>query len=117
MKKKNEKPIRKASNYFLPGIVLTTLALGSMFSINLVRYGLFIMFAMVLVVIYYLNGSLTDYYKNKKMSKFTTYTGFIALILVSGFFGMQSPQLPFKIYILIIGIILILVGLVKNKKG
>lgn len=116
MKKKNKKLVIRGLNYILPAIFLISLALGSIFSINLVKYGFFIMLAMVLVVIYYLNESLTNYYKNKKMGKFTLYAGFIALIFVSGFFGMQSPQLPFKIYILIIGLVLILVGIIKRKK-
>ncbi|MCH7568611.1 MAG: hypothetical protein IIA87_04275 [Nanoarchaeota archaeon] len=115
MKKKNKKSIVKSLNYILPAIFLISLSLGSIFSINLVKYGFFIMLAMVLVVIYYLNESLTNYYKNKNMSKFTLYIGFVALILVSGFFGMQSPQLPFKIYILIIGIVLIFIGIIKVK--
>ena len=116
MKKKNRKSVNGAFNYFLPAIFLISLSLGSIFSINLVKYGFFIMLAMVLVVIYYLNETLTNYYKNKKMNKTTISVGFIALILVSGFFGMQSPQLPFKIYILGIGVVLILIGIIKRKK-
>ena len=114
MKKKNR--TEKAINFILPAIFLISLSLGSIFSINLVKYGFFIMLAMVLVVIYYLNESLANYYKNKKMNKITISFGFVALILVSGFFGMQSPQLPFKIYIVIIGIVFLLVGLWKIKK-
>ena len=116
MMKNRNKKFKGDFNYFLPAIFLISLALGSIFSINLVKYGFFIMLAMVLVVIYYLNESLASYYKNKKMNKITISFGFVALILVSGFFGMQSPQLPFKIYIVIIGIVFLLVGLWKIKK-
>ena len=111
MKSKKNKLVKGFIGYFLPGIAVIALSLGSIFSIDLVRYGYFILIAVFLVVLHYFNTSLLAHYKNKKMKKVGIFSGFLGVTLISLFFGMQSPQLPFKIYILGIGVILALIGL------
>lgn len=101
--------------YFLPGIFLVTLSIGAMFSVDLVRYGFFIMLVSVVIVLYYLNSSLMAHYKNTKMKKIEIYAGFVGIILLGFFLGMQSPQLPLKILVLVIGVILVIWGFVKRK--
>ncbi|MCH7568586.1 MAG: hypothetical protein IIA87_04150 [Nanoarchaeota archaeon] len=115
-KKRNKNKTSAISivGYFLPGILLIALSLGAMFSIDLVRYSYFILIAVFLVALYYFNSSLTAHYKNAKMKTREVYAGFIGIFLLAGFFGMQSPQIPFKIYILGIGIVLIIVSYFKR---
>ena len=114
---KKNKPVKDSIAYFLPGIALISISLGSIFSIDLVRYGYFILITVFLVVLHYFNSSLTAHYKNKKMKKAEIFSGFIGVALIGLFFGMQSPQLPFKTYILIFGVVLLFIVLIKLKKG
>jgi len=120
MKKKVKKTenikIKGSISYVLSGIVLTSLSLGSILFLELIRYSFFIMLATVLVSVYYINGSLTSFYENKKMSSFLSHSGIFSLVLLSLFFGMQSSQLPMKNIFLVIGVVLLLIGLVKIGK-
>ena len=115
MKKDKRSKEEKAMSYFLPGLILVALALGSLFWISLLRFSFWIMLAVVAVLVYYLNESIMSYYRKKELSPFNIRAGFVALFLIVGFFGMQSPQLPFKPWFLGLGVILFLIGFFKLK--
>ena len=105
----------KALSYLLPGVSLFFLGLGSLFSVDLVRYNFWLMLAMILVVIFYINGTLLKGFNKKSLNKNDVILGFVALVLVTLFFGIQSPQLPFDGYVIALGIVLFLVGISKMK--
>jgi len=55
------------------------------------------------------------HYKKRELSGFKRGVGFLALFLIAAFFGMQSPQIPFKIWLFLIGIVLVLIGHFKLR--
>ena len=99
------------------GLFFIALIIGSMFSLDLVRYGYFIIIAFSLLIFYFFNNTLEENIKRKKTSKFTITSGFIGVFLIFLFFGIQSPQIPFKNYLLVIGIAIVVYGMfnLKNK--
>jgi len=84
---------------------IIVLTLGSMFWIFLIKYGFFIFLGAAITAILYISESL-PYNSNKKMKKSTRVLGIIGLILLMLTLGIQSPQLPFKKYVLLLGIVL-----------
>ena len=117
MKTKKSNKIGKAFQNGLLGLAIISLALGSMFWITLVRYSLFIFLIGTLGTVLYLMESLTSHYGNKKLSKLNIAFGFIGIIFLMLSLGMQFSQLPFKNFILLIGIILLAFGLSKFYKN
>lgn len=104
------KKIEKGLHYFLPGLVLSGVALGGIFSIDLIKYSYYFLLLISVLLIFYLNESIIGRYKNKKLGKHTVFIGFLCTILVSVFFGMQSRQLPFKLVFLGAGFLLVVIG-------
>lgn len=102
---------KNALSYLLPGISLFFLGIGSLFSVDLVRYSFWLMLAMILVVIFYINGTLLKGFNKKFLSKNDVSLGFLSLVLVTLFFGIQSPQLPFDVYVIAIGLVLFGIGI------
>ena len=86
-------------NMGILGLVLAVLALGSMFSIDLVGYAYYVLIAATIILVNYVSDSIV----HKKVRHLW---GFIGMLLLVLFFGIQTPQAPFKIYILILGVIL-----------
>lgn len=113
----NEKPVRRITetnlSLALYGGMIAAFSLGSMFSIQLVRYGYFIMIASTVVVAVYLKTSFMNWYKNVEIDYSTHLFGLAGVLLLLLFFGIQSSQVPFKVYLLIIGLILILPALIN----
>ena len=99
-----------ASNLTLAvtGKAIVAVALGSMFAIELVRYGIFILPVAVVILVGYLSQNLTDWHKNRKTSYGSHLLGWVGALLLLLYFGIQSPQIPFKIPVLVIGILLVL---------
>lgn len=90
------------------GKALIVLSVGAMFSIELVRYGYFLLIAATFMIFSYLNNAYMSWYRKVKVTqgnRLLIYAGGFLLLL---FFGIQTPQLPFKQYIWIIGILLLL---------
>ena len=98
------------------GLFFVALIIGSMFSLDLVRYGYFILIAFSLLMFYFFNNTLEENIERKQFGKFTLVIGFVGVILIFLFFGMQSPQIPFKNYLLIAGIAIVIYGLVVLRK-
>jgi hypothetical protein len=107
-----QKKIKKISNnslsYALFGKILVYLMIGSIFSIQFVRFGYYILLISTIFLVHYLNKAFFAWKNNKKLSFGTHVFGFFGVLLLVTFFGVQSPQIPFKIYILILGILLAL---------
>ena len=98
------------------GLFFIALIIGSIFSLSLVRYGYFMIIAFSLLLLYFFNNTLKENIERKQFGKFTLVIGFVGVFLVFLFFGIQSPQIPFKNYLLIAGIAIIIYGLVGFRK-
>ena len=98
------------------GLFFIALIIGSMFSLDLVRYGYFMIIAFSLLLLYFFNNTLKENIERKQFGKFTLVIGFVGVFLVFLFFGIQSPQIPFKNYLLAFGIIIVVYGLVGLRK-
>lgn len=116
----HENLVRKISKRNLDlailGKFLAILSLGSIFSIDLVRYGLFILIIGVLITIGYLNRNFISWHQNKEITYKRHVYGFIGAGLLMLFLGIQLTFLPFKIYVLIIGIIITIPALIDIIK-
>jgi len=94
------------------GLFFIALIIGSMFSLSLVRYGYFMIIAFSLLMFYFFNSVLKVNAEGIKLGKFTLVIGFIGVFLIFLFFGIQSPQIPFKNYLLVAGVVIVIYELV-----
>jgi len=101
--------------YVAFGIVLIAIALGSMFAIELVRYGYWVLILSVLLLFHYVINSLRLLDGKEKLKGKSYAFGFAGLSLLLLFLGIQSPQIPFKIWIFSIGVIVLLWGIFKKR--
>jgi len=113
MKTRKPNNLGKNLQHGLLGLAIISLGLGSMFWITLVKYSLFIFLAGTLGTVIYLMEGLTSHHENKKPKKSTFIIGITSLTLLMLSLGIQSPQLPFKIYIILIGLAFILFASIK----
>ena len=98
------------------GKILVILSLGSMFSRQLIPYGYWILIAATLITINFLSGYIPIFFKKKPMKKRTMLYAYIGGYLLLLFFGMQTTQLPFKPYIILIGVLLTIPALIEFFK-
>lgn len=115
-----EKYLRKIKqNNFrlaLSGDILVVFSLGSIFSIALVTYSYWIMLISLLIgIIFGYNMILTWYNKNKLRFK-EFIVAYIAIILLAVYLGMQNPQILFKKYLLLLGILMVIPAIVNIIK-
>jgi uncharacterized membrane protein len=97
----------KNLGYFIFGETLIAISLGSMNSLNLVRYGFFIFIAATLLGVTYINSTLIRIQRKDVIRPFTRVLGYLGGFLLVFYFGIQSPQLPFKNIIFVGGLFLI----------
>ena len=102
---------KKSLDLLLLGTFLFVLSLGSIFALELVRWSYWILVAALLLIINYINENIMRVYKGKKISYTSEMLGFAGGFLLVLFFGIQTTQLPFKIYILLAGVVLTLPAL------
>lgn len=95
----------------LMGQALFFLALGSIFSLKLVRYGYFIFLAATLLAVVQINGSFSRWHAKVTSSYGQEVLGVVSALLLMLFLGIQSPQIPFKPYLLALGLIFMLPAL------
>tara|TARA_Y100000310_G_scaffold345863_1_gene471792 strand:- start:54556 stop:54930 length:375 start_codon:yes stop_codon:yes gene_type:complete len=89
------------------GKVLIFIVLGSYFSTQLIFYSLYLLgFALVLTTSFVITIFIY-YFKKEKMKMSTIIVGGLAMLAMALLFGMQLP-IPFRLYLLILGFILIL---------
>ncbi len=98
----------KNLGYFVFGETLTALSLGAMNSLKLVRYIDLVLIAATILAITYINSTLIRLKRKEDIPPFTLAIGYLGGFLLVFFFGIQSPQLPFKNIIFIGGLILML---------
>ncbi len=113
-----EKLSRKRLGILLLGLSLSTLSLGGLYSIQLVRTGLsFAIFNLgIILSTYYIFTSIIYSHEGKTLKKSTKYLGLLGGFLLLFFFGIQSPQLPFKKILLISGIGITLLVILKRPQ-
>jgi len=102
---------KKSLDLLVLGKFLFVLSLGSIFALDLVRWSYWILIAAMLLIINYLNENIMRVYQGKKISYTSDIFGFIGGLLLVLFFGIQTTQLPFKVYILVVAVILTLPAL------
>lgn len=93
------------------GLSLITFSPGGIYSIKLVKYGYFILTGGTFILISSTRNFFNCWFSGKEIKGRTAYLGLAASFLIALFFGIQSPHVPYKHYILLIGIILILYAL------
>ncbi len=96
--------------------ILIVLSLGSLFSIELVKYGYYILLLSFIVILIYIQNNFFKWYNKEKINFPILELGSFGMFLLALFTGIQSPQIPFKIYILILGIILIIPAIINIFK-
>jgi len=116
LEKQTNRNIQKNIKLILTGIFLIIFVFGSAFSINLIKYSLWILIAFTLILYYYFDTVFLNWFTKEKIKKRTQIFGFIGTILLLLFFGMQLTQLPFKGLFFIVGIIMASVGSIKLFK-
>ena len=104
----------KSLDYILFGVILMVVSLGSMFSIELVRYGYWILIVSSLLLVHYVMNGLRLLNGKGKLRRKSYFFGFLGLVLLILFLGIQSPQIPFKIWILGIGLIFLVWWILKS---
>jgi bacteriorhodopsin len=94
-----EKFSEKGRNYALFGASIIAFSIGAMFSIDLVKYGYYLLIGATFAIVHYVSIAL---FKNKvnRLTKSVGVMGVLALVL---FFGIQTPQIPLKQYLWIVG--------------
>lgn len=104
---------KKNYGWFILGLTLIALSLGSLNSIPLVRSGasFLIFIAATFLSIFYMNTTFTYHRRGEKIPGRTRTFGLIGSFLLMLFFGVQAPQLPFKEFILLGGLLLVLPAL------
>lgn len=117
----HEKKVRRISEtdlgLALYGKMLMVFSIGSIYSIQLVQYGYFILVAATLIIASYLRTSFMNWYKNTGTDYPTHFFGFTGGILLILFTGIQLSQVPFKIYLLILGFLFILPAFISLLGG
>jgi len=95
------------------GKFLIMFSLGSIFSIKLVQYGYFILiFSSLIVASYGLRVYLARI-NQKKLDYSIHVVGIIGVFLLLLFLGIQTPQLLYKNYVLIAGILLMIPAIIE----
>jgi len=108
----------KALKLSILGKILIALSLGSMFALNLVRFGQHILLISVILIVGFMIDSYMSFFKKKKISYIDIIIAYVGMILLVLFVGMQF-SFSFDVYALILGVALLIPGLLeimRNKK-
>lgn len=99
------------------GGFIVAFSLGSIFAIQLVRYGYYILIASALVSAGYVRTCFMSGYRDMKIDYPTHIFGLAGGTVLILFLGMQSSFVPFKNYLLVIGFILIIPAIINVIGG
>jgi hypothetical protein len=104
---------------FMLGQALIALSLGAAYSHQFVRSGgsVAVFIAATLLSSFYITTSILHYQRGQQIIPKKYAIGFAGGFLLLLFFGVQSPHLPLKSYILFAGLILIIPALKDLAKG
>ncbi len=119
MKTNTKRISEKSLGLLVFGETLIALSLGSIYSLRLVSEGYYIFIAASLLSVSYINSTLLIMLRSREASLITYIVGFTGGFLLALFFGIQSPQLPFKNIVLLAGALLLLPTLkdLTRRKG
>ncbi|MBS3059948.1 MAG: hypothetical protein J4432_00355 [DPANN group archaeon] len=101
----SKKISRESYRLLISGKFIAVFAIGAMLSRQLFLYAYFIMMASVLLVLAYTQISLVHWHGNQKTPYKTHVIGSLGAMLLVLFFGIQSPQMPYPIYVLLLGVL------------
>ncbi len=90
------------------GKLIVLFTIGSYLSIQLVTYGYFILLAATLLLTTYLIHNFMSWHIKEEIIYKDHILGGLGLFLLILFVGIQSPQIPGRKYILILGFVLFL---------
>ncbi|MAF36826.1 hypothetical protein CL622_06945 [archaeon] len=107
-KKKISKLSPRVFDLDMLGELLILLSLGSIFSRQIVQYTLYLFLLASILLLFYVTSTLKTYYLKTKTPEYAYLIGGIGLGLQFLLIGAQLPQLFFKYYVLVIGILLTL---------
>lgn len=110
--KVSEKNLRLA----ILGKMLAWVAIGSLLTIQLVPWAYYILVVAVILLFNYHLTALILWIKKQRIKHCYNMYGFIGLGLLTLYFGIQTPQLPFKWHVLAIGVALGMPALVEIFK-
>ena len=96
----------KSLNWIIFGKFLALLGIGAYFSIQLVQYGLWILLIAVILTFSSMNRFFFDWYNKKKTNYGNILLGFSGAASLILFLGIQSPQIPFSLWLIWIGVII-----------
>ena len=99
------------------GEMIVAFSIGAIYSIKLVMYGYYILVISSLIIVNFLKTNYMSWHKNTGVSFTTQIVGFSGGILLLLFLGIQSPQVPFTKYLLVLGVIFILPALKDLLRG
>ncbi|MBR9677344.1 hypothetical protein GOV04_04335 [Candidatus Woesearchaeota archaeon] len=88
--------------------LLIIFSVGSMLSIQLADYGLWVLIGAVLFSLLYFNINFFSWFENQTTKYSTQVLGFLAAGLLIFFFGIQTQQLPYKVVFLGVGVALLI---------
>jgi len=104
----------------LIGKFIDWFALGSIFSIQLVQYGYFFLLISMVILTNYCSRIFTFWMQGKKVYYRHHFFGLLGLFLLVLFTGIQTPQLPFKKYVFLLGLLFLIPAIIdlfkKQKK-
>ena len=103
-------------NWIIFGKFLAILSLGAYFSIQLVQYGLWILLIAVIFTFLSMNKFFFDWYNKKKSSYGNILLGFSAAAFLILFLGIQSPQIPYSLWLIWIGLGIAAIAFFVGKK-
>ena len=92
----------------LMGQSFIALALGSTFSLSLVRYGYFLFIGATLLATISLNNAFASWHAGREQTYGSTVLGLLSSMLLMLFLGIQSPQIPAKGALMALGILLMI---------
>jgi len=98
------------------GKILIILILGSMFSLDLVDYGYIMVALSTALLIHYFTIVFSTINNKKKITYGAHLFGSVGAFVLLFFFGIQSPQIPFKMAILVLGMLMMGPGLLDVFK-
>lgn len=99
------------------GGFIVAFSLGSIFAIQLVIYGYYLLIASALISASYVRTCFMGWYRDIKIDYSTHIYGLAGGTLLVLFLGMQSSFFPFKIYLLAIGFILFIPAIINVIGG
>lgn len=99
------------------GLILVATSIGAMYHVRLVIYGYFILLAGLLVSINYVYHSFMASREKELVGLKTNSVGLAGVLMLVLFFGIQSSHIPFKKYILMAGVVLILPAFMNILEG